>query len=115
MIRTTPQIKYSPAYFPVLVGKLWGAACPITKSWRHAVRQRAIEEQPLQNILVNTRQLEKNPIYKEICHGELKEYITRRKIAKNNARLILGIYGLRQNIPLDIVDTILGYTTFSQK
>ena len=103
-------------YFPVLLSNYWwGHGRPITQSWRHLMRKRAREEQSLQDILVNAQQMEKNSIYKEICHEEMKEYISRRKLAKHKARLAIRIHGLRQNIPLDIMDTILGYTTFSQK
>ena len=101
-------------YFPILLSNYWGST-PITKSWRYLMRKRAREEQSLQDILVNSQQMEKNSIYKEICHEEMKEYISMRKIARNKARLVISIYALRQNIPLDITQTILGYTTFSQK
>ena len=103
-------------YFPKLVGDYRGNK-PITQTWRHIMRHRALNEHPLEIILLNTRQgfhghINKIPILREICNNELKEYIRMKKIQRNNERALLSLYGIRENMPLDVINNIQEYMTF---
>ena len=98
-------------HFPKLVGDFWGNK-PITQTWRHIMRHRALNEHPLKVILLNTRQENKMPILREICNNELKEYIRMKKIQRNNERALLSLHGIRENIPLDVINSIQEYMTF---
>ena len=111
-------------HFPKLVGDFWGNK-PITQTWRHIMRHRTLNEHPLEVILLNTRQgfdqspypyiggnINKMPILKEICNNELKEFVRMKKIQRNNERALLSLYGIRENMPLDVINNIQEYMTF---
>jgi hypothetical protein len=100
--------------FPGIVSSYSGVK-PVTKTWRNIMRQKAIESYSLQEILLKTNQTEKNPILKEICHDEMKQYIFMRRNTRNSARKIVSVYGARQKIPIDIINNILEYTTFVKR
>ena len=114
---------FATTYFPKLIGDYWGVLVyppfhynkPITQTWRHIMRQRAINEHQLEVILLNLRHGNKFrsiPILKEICNNELKEYIRIKKIKRNNERALLSLHGIRENIPLDVINSIQEYMTF---
>ena len=98
-------------YFPKLVGDYRGHL-PITQTWRHIMRHRALNEHSLKVILLNTRHINKIPILKEICNNELKEYIRMKKIQRNNERALLSLHGIRENMPLDVINNIQEYMAF---
>lgn len=103
---------FNDSYFPILVGPYYGSK-PITQSWRHAVRSRLREQFSLEYILEhNTGETGRASILKEICHGELSEYIEMRKKRRNASRFALGKVGLRNAYPQDVINNIFTFTRF---
>ena len=99
-------------YFPKLVSDYHGST-PITKSWRYIVRCRLLERFSLEYILEqNLVDFGRISILKEICHGELSDYIEMRKKTRNVSRFELGIVGLRRGYPQDVINNIFTFTRF---
>ena len=112
------NILYSQAYFPKLVGDYYGNNSPITKSWRHLMRQRAKNTYTLAMLLQSSNDAtayavsDKISILKEICNSEMKHHVRMKKIQRNNERALLSLHGIRANIPLDMINNIQEYMTF---
>ncbi len=102
---------FAITYFPKLVGDYHGVT-PITKSWRHIMRERARNEHPPTVILANTRPENRTPVLKEICDIELIDYVAKKKIKRNHERALLSLHGIRKNIPRDVINNIQEYMTF---